>query len=78
MTKWTKKWDGNRMEVTATCADGRFAELHAMCSAQDVWCTFAYITQDGDCEDNLDGYRAAEMTAAQVGELVARFEKEFA
>ena len=77
MTQWTKKWDGNRMELTAKCADGRFAELHAMCGAGDMWYTYGYITQDGD-EDNLDGYRQAELTAAQVGELVAKFEKEFA
>ena len=76
MTQWTKKWNGNRIEVTATCADGRFAELHAMCSAQEVWCTFGYITVDGD-EDSLVAYRAVDMTASQVGELVARFEKEF-
>ena len=77
MTQWTKKWDGSRMEITAKCADGVYAELHAMCSKDEVWCTFAYITRDGD-EDNLDGYRAADLTAAQVGELVGRFEKEFA
>ena len=47
-----------------------------MCSAQEVWCTFGYITVDGD-EDSLVAYRAVDMTASQVGELVARFEKEF-
>ena len=77
MTQWTKKWNGAMMEVTAKCADGRFVELHAMCSKDEVWCTFAYITTDGD-EDNLDAYRADGLTAAQVGELVGRFEKEFA
>ena len=77
MTQWTKKWDGNRMELTAKCADGRFAELHAMCGAGDMWYTYGYIT-GADGEDNLDGYRQGELTAAQVGELVARFEKEFA
>ena len=77
MTVFAKKWDGNKLLLTATCADGRFAELHAMCSKDEVWCTFAYITQDGD-EDSLLSYRAVDMTAAEVGDLVARFEKEFA
>ena len=77
MTQWTKKWDGAMMEITATCADGRFVELHAMCSKDDVWCTFGYITVDGD-EDNLVAYRADNMSAKEVGDLVARFEKEFA
>ena len=77
MTQWTKKWDGNRIEISAKCADGRFVELHAMCSKTEMWCTFGYITQHGD-EDNLVAYRQADLTAAQVGELVGRFEKEFA
>jgi len=78
MTQFVKEWNGKALKVTATCANGTFAELHAMCGKDEVWCTFAYITRNGDCEDNLDGYRAGDMTAAQVGELVARFEKEFA
>ena len=78
MTVFTKKWDGNRVEITAKCADGRFAELHAMCGVGEVWYTYGYITVGDEPEDNLDGYRQAELTAAQVGELVSRFEKEFA
>jgi hypothetical protein len=76
-TVFTKVWDGKSLKLTAKCADGRFAELHAMCGVGDVWCTFGYMTIDGD-EDNLYGYRLAELTAAQEGELDARFEKEIA
>ena len=78
MTQFAKEWNGKSLKVTAKCADGCFAELHAMCGAGDLWYTYGYITQVGDCEDNLDGYRKADLTAAQVGELVGRFEKEFA
>jgi len=78
MTQFAKEWNGKSLKVTAKCADGCFAELHAMCGAGDLWYTYGYITTaDGD-EDNLDGYRQGEMTAAQVGELVAKFEEEFA
>ena len=77
MTQFAKEWNGKTLKVTATCANGAFAELHAMCGTGELWYTYGYITQDGD-EDNLDGYRQAELTAAQVGELVPKFEKEFA
>jgi hypothetical protein len=77
MTEFAKKWNGKSLKVTATCANGTFAELHAMCGTGEMWCTYGYITTE-DGEDNLDGYRQAELTAAQVGELVSRFEKEFA
>jgi len=78
MTQFDKEWNGKTLKVTATCANGTFAELHASCGVGEMWYTYGYITtEDGD-EDNLDGYRQADLTAAQVGELVGRFEKEFA
>ena len=75
-TVFTKVWDGKSLKLTAKC-DGYFAELHAMCGAADMWYTYGYITTE-DGEDNLISYRQAALTAAQVGELVSRFEKEFA
>ena len=77
MTQFAKEWNGKTLKVTAKCSDGSFAELHAMCGVGEMWYTYGYITTE-DGEDNLDGYRAADLTAAQVGELVGRFEKEFA
>jgi hypothetical protein len=77
MTQFAKEWNGKSLKVTAKCADGRFVELHAMCGVGEVWYTYGYITtQNG--EDNLYSYQQVELTAAQVGELVAKFEKEFA
>lgn len=73
----TKRWKNDSLTITVDQGDNRLMFVAYYMKATDKWNTDGFIHVGEDPEDNWDEWSKEGLNDEEVGEMVAKFEKEY-